>query len=88
MLVVITHRDRAVSLDADAARRLADMGIVSVAIAADQTTEAIVLEGWAFDPSTSGADAAEILVGAGGRAQSLQPILQTLLPSSSEHPSE
>lgn len=83
MLVVITDAERSVQLDADAARRLAEMGVVSVAIAADMTTEAVVLEGWAFDPAVSGAEAADILVGT-GRRHALQPVLQTMLPSRTE----
>jgi hypothetical protein len=83
MLVLITDAERSVLLDAEAARRLAEMGVVSVSIAADRTTEAVVLEGWAFDPVASGAEAADILVGA-GRGRTLQPVLQTVLPSHSD----
>ena len=93
MLVVITERTGAehpgagdngaespgvASFDAEAAHRLADIGVTSVAVAADATTEAVVLEGWAFDVHAHGDEAASILVG-NRRCRALQPVLQTLL---------
>jgi len=88
MLVVITSRTGAeypqeVALDATAAHRLAEIGVTSVAVVADETTEAVVLEGWAFDTDAFGAEAASILVGDRDR-RALRPVLQTLLP----HPTD
>jgi hypothetical protein len=69
------------ALDATAAGRLADLGVTHVAIARDETTEAVVLEGWAFDAQASGAAATEIVAGT-ARHHTLQPVLQTLLSRS------
>jgi hypothetical protein len=51
MLVVITERGgRAaapdVSVDATTAHRLAAIGVTNLAVVADDTTQAVVLEGW------------------------------------------
>jgi hypothetical protein len=83
MLVVITERGgRAaapdVSVDATTAHRLAAIGVTNLAVVADDTTQAVVLEGWAFDADADGAAAASILVGDRNR-RALRPVLQTLL---------
>lgn len=83
MLVLITERRghspaSEVALDATTAQRLAAIGITNVAVVADDTTEAVVLEGWAFDADADGTEAASILVGDRSR-RALRPVLQTLL---------
>lgn len=83
MLIVVVERDGDVSLDASTAQKLADIGVTSIAVAADETTEAIVLEGWAFDPTATGAEAAAVLVGSKPH-RSLVPALQTLLPPATQ----
>jgi hypothetical protein len=68
MLVVVLDADAsAATLDAASGSRLAYLGITSVAIARDDTTQAVVLEGWAFDTDMHGAEAASIVAGTASR---------------------
>lgn len=78
LVVVLDARTGESSLDATAATRLADLGVTHVAIARDGESEAVVLEGWAFDTTTSGREATEIVAGKAS-SRTLQPVLQTLL---------
>lgn len=92
MLVVITERGGQtpapeVSLDAATAHQLAAIGVTNVAVVADETTQAVVLEGWAFDADADGGVAASILVGDHDR-RSLRPVLETLLPHQTDPPSQ
>lgn len=81
MLVLVAHSRPAVSLGDGAAQQLAEAGVTSIAIAADETTQAVVLEGWAFDPAATGEQATSAL--GLGPHQVLRPVLQLLLPRSS-----
>jgi hypothetical protein len=78
MVVVLDARSDIASVGATSARRLADLGVTHFAIARDATTEAVVLEGWSFDPAKSGAEAASIVAGA-STSSSLHPVLEMLL---------
>jgi hypothetical protein len=78
MLVLVTDVDPSVSLDTETAERLADIGVTNVAIVADDSTQAIVLEGWALDPATAVEPATSAL--RLGPRHALRPVLQTLLP--------
>jgi hypothetical protein len=78
LVVVLDAHGGETALDATAASRLADLGVTHVAIARDETTEAVVLEGWAFDSVASGAEATEIVAGT-AMHNTLHPVLQTLL---------
>ena len=78
LVVMLDARCGEAALDARSAARLADLGVTHVAIARDDTIEAVVLEGWAFNPVASGAEATEIIAGTATR-NTLHPVLQTLL---------
>jgi hypothetical protein len=79
MLVVLRDaRSNLAVLDAATAGRLATLGVTHVTVARDQTTEAVVLEGWAFDVASCGAEATSAIGGDAG-TRALQPVLQTLL---------
>ncbi len=79
MLVVLLDAQRDVAaLDVATAIRLASLGVTQVTIARDHATEAIVLEGWAFDVAACEAEA-RTLVGGRAATRSLQPVLQTLI---------
>jgi hypothetical protein len=54
---------------------LARLGVTSVALARDERTVGIVLEGWLFDPARS-ANAVVEAFGAASRARTLHPVLQ------------
>lgn len=53
---------------------LARLGVTTVSLARDEHTTAVILEGWAFDPTRP--DAAVDALGAAGQARTLQPIAQ------------
>lgn len=79
MLIVLLDGQRDVAtLDVATADRLASLGVTHVTVARDHETEAVVLEGWAFDVAACGAEASRLI---GGRAttRSLQPVLQSLI---------
>ena len=79
MLVVLRDaRSNLAVLDAATAGRLATLGVTHVTVARDTTTEAIVLEGWAFDVASSAAEATSA-IGGDTATRALQPVLQTLL---------
>ncbi len=79
MLIVLMDAHRAVTaLDVTIANRLASLGVTQVTIARDNTTEAVVLEGWAFDVAACGPEASA-LIAQDAPTRSLQPVLQTLI---------
>jgi hypothetical protein len=79
MLVVLRDaRSNLAVLDAATAGRLASLGVTHVTVARDTTTEAVVLEGWAFDVARSAAEATSA-IGGDAATRALQPVLQTLL---------
>jgi hypothetical protein len=84
LVVVLDAHSGEATLDARSARRLAELGVTHVAVARDDHTEAVVLEGWAFDTDSSGAEATEIVAGTSTHS-TLQPVLQTLLRRTSSH---
>lgn len=76
MLVLLVPTGQAdVPIGAAAIDALARLGITSVALAADDETTAIILEGWAFDPGSPGA-AVRALGTHAEQTRTLQPIVQ------------
>ena len=59
--VLLVSKHRADALSVDAGRRLAELGITGITVLGDERTLAVVLEGWAFDP-TRATEAAEVLL--------------------------
>jgi hypothetical protein len=78
LMVLLDAQSGESTLDATSVSRLADLAVTHIAIARDDCTEAVVLEGWAFDTEVSGAEATEIVAGTSAY-HALQPVLQTLL---------
>lgn len=60
-------------LGSETLEALGRLGVTSVSLARDDDTTAIVLEGWAFDPSQPAQALAAI--GAGARTRMLQPVV-------------
>lgn len=77
---LIEAGDGDVDLTSAVAVQLAGLGVTDVALFRDRETLCVVLEGWAFDPSSS-ATAASV-IGAKPRARTLRPIMQTALGAS------
>ena len=78
LVLILDTRDSRATIDAATAERLAELGVTRVTVARDTVTEAVVLEGWAFDAQSSAAEAARLVAGP-DPARSLKPVLQTLL---------
>jgi hypothetical protein len=76
LLVVLLPAGRGdVPLGTAAVKALARLGVTSVSLARDEHTAAVILEGWAFDPTRP--EAALTALGAGaGEVRTLQPVVQ------------
>jgi hypothetical protein len=76
LLVVLVPADRDdLTLGPAAVAALRRIGVTSVALARDDRTAAVILEGWAFDPGRPHA-ALSALGATTGDARTLQPIVQ------------
>jgi hypothetical protein len=76
LLVVLVPADRDdLTLGPPAVEALARLGVTSVALARDDRTAAVILEGWAFDPGRPHA-ALSALGTTLAEARTLQPIVQ------------
>ena len=84
MVVLNDATDGAGSVDAATARKLARLGVTSVTVLGDEGGIAVVLEGWAFDPTVAGADAAAIVSCGRGRVRTLHPLLQAAVSTAGE----
>lgn len=76
LLVVLLSADEGeVPLGSDSIEALARLGVTTVSLARDEHTAAVILEGWAFDPTR--ANAALTALGPGAdKARTLQPVVQ------------
>ena len=74
-LIDAAHGD--VDLGPAVADRLTGLGVTSLALYRDGEALCLVLEGWAFDPSSSSAAASAI--GIEPAARTLRPVMQTEL---------
>lgn len=74
-LVLLLPADREPALGARNAAALARLGVTSVSVARDERTAAVILEGWALDPSQH-AEALAALGASAKNARALQPIVQ------------
>jgi len=74
-LVVLLPAESDPALGPDAVCALSRLGVTSLSLARDEQTVAVVLEGWAFDPSAEDAVLAALGVQA-VEARLLQPIVQ------------
>lgn len=64
------------SLRPAAVSKLARLGVTSVALVRDERTWALVVEGWAFEPSRSAQAVVAAVASDGGSAQTLHPIAE------------
>jgi hypothetical protein len=73
-LVVLVPADQGdVPLGSATVEALSGLGVTTVSLARDEQTAAVILEGWAFDPTHP--DAALAALGT-SEAQALQPVVQ------------
>ncbi len=74
-LVLLIPADQEPSLGARRAEALARLGVTSVSVALDERTAAVILEGWALDPSR-GAEALAALGASEEDARALRLVAQ------------
>jgi hypothetical protein len=65
VVLLLSARQEEISLGPEAAARLAAEGITRAAVLRDRDAVAVVLEGWAFDPTRSIDAAVDAVVGTG-----------------------
>jgi hypothetical protein len=75
LVVLISADQDEPSLGARNVEALARLGVTSVSVARDERTAAVVLEGWALDPSQR-AEALAALGTSDERARALRPVVQ------------
>lgn len=76
MAVVLMDGGIDLVLSADAAVELGRLGVTNVTLVRGDDTTGVVLEGWAFDPTTA-ADAVAVLRDEAGTSRTLYPVAQT-----------
>lgn len=75
LVLLISGDQDEVSLGARSVEALARLGVTSVSLARDERTAAVILEGWALDPSQR-AEALAALGVSSQTARVLQPVVQ------------
>jgi len=75
LVVLVPAEGKYGSIDSEAVGALARLGVTTVSLARDEETIAVVVDGWAFDPTTGDAVLAA-LGAAGAGARTLQPVMQ------------
>lgn len=74
VVLLVSARQEEIALGPEAAARLAAQGITRAAVLRDHDDIAVVLEGWAFEPSRSIDAAVEAVVGTGGACRRLSAV--------------
>jgi hypothetical protein len=81
LVVLLPASEADSSLQPAAVTRLARLGVTSVALVRDQRTVALVVEGWAFEPSRSAEAVVDALAADGASARTLHPIAELAVSS-------
>jgi hypothetical protein len=76
MVVLLPASEAEPTLPPAAVSKLTRLGVTSVALVRDERTLALVVEGWAFEPSRSAETVVAALSADGARAQTLHPIAE------------
>jgi hypothetical protein len=82
MVVLMLPAGADVSVGPDTAAHLARFGIGHAALLRDEASVAVLLEGWAFDPERSAAEAAE-LIAPGEACRVLHPLAEVTVAAGS-----
>jgi hypothetical protein len=75
VVVLLPASGKEPSLQPAAVSELGRLGITSISLARDDRTLALVVEGWAFDPSRSAEAVVAAVAGPRSRARTLHPLL-------------
>ncbi|HEX3055328.1 MAG TPA: hypothetical protein VHP82_04215 [Gaiellaceae bacterium] len=81
LVVLVSANGGDMPLGPETAEALARLGVTSVALARDDRTTAVVLEGWAFGPRHY--EAAVAALGADADARTLRPVVHMAVSSAS-----
>jgi hypothetical protein len=88
MVVLLPASEAEPSLRPDAVSELARLGVTSLAVARDERLVALVVEGWAFEPSRSARAVVAAFAGEGASVRTLHSIAEmtvsTAPPSGAE----
>lgn len=76
VVLLLSARQEEISLGPDAAAQLAAHGVTRAAVLRDRDDIAVLLEGWAFDPSRSMDAAIEAVVGTGQKCRRLSSVAE------------
>jgi len=81
MVVLVPAADAEPTLLPAAASKLTSLGVTSVALARDERTLALVVEGWAFEPDRSADAVVAAFAADGSSAHALHPIAELAVSS-------
>lgn len=79
MLLVLMPAETEVGLPSEAILALGRLGVTSIALVRDDRSLGMVVEGWAFDPVTSGDAVLAAVGGPSSGARTLMPVLEMSL---------
>jgi hypothetical protein len=79
IVLLLSARQEEISLGPEAAARLAAEGITRAAVLRDRDAVAVLLEGWAFDPSRSIDAVVDAVVGT-GECRRLRAVAEMFVP--------
>jgi hypothetical protein len=79
--LLLPNRSSSVSAEPEVAHRLAGLGVTHLSLLCDRDTTLVVLEGWAFDPAGSAAEAATLLGADGGQCRTFRLLAHVSLPA-------
>ena len=83
LVILVPAANRELSLSPGSVAALSRLGVTELSMARDRETVALILEGWAFDPSRS--DTVLSALGADLDARALDPVVQMAVsPATSE----
>jgi hypothetical protein len=84
LVILVPAATGELSLSSASVAALSRLGVTEISMARDRETVALVLEGWAFDPSRPGA-VFTVLGAQYSQARALQPVVQMAVsPATSE----
>ena len=75
LVVLVPAEGNYAAIDSEAVEALARLGVTTVSLARDEEIIAVILDGWAFDPTEDGPALAALGAGDSG-ARTLQPLMQ------------
>jgi hypothetical protein len=83
MVVLVENESGNLPLDVRAMAELSRLGVKSLSLVGDEQTIGVVLDGWAFEPASSGAAAVSALRADATRARILFPVGEMALAARS-----